>query len=114
MAPPLRKKKVLVVGGGPAGMEAAITAARRGHEVLLYEKTDALGGALKFAEAVPFKQDLYRFTQCLIRRVESSGVKGYPESKGGQGAGREGSAGCPYHCRRRPAGDSRHSGDCVG
>lgn len=75
VAPPLRKKKVLVVGGGPAGMEAAITAARRGHEVLLYEKTDALGGALKFAEAVPFKQDLYRFTQCLIRRVESSGVK---------------------------------------
>ena len=62
VAPPLRKK-------------AAITAARRGHEVLLYEKTDALGGALKFAEAVPFKQDLYRFTQCLIRRVESSGVK---------------------------------------
>ena len=75
VAPPLSKKKVLVVGGGPAGMEAAITAARRGHEVLLYEKTDALGGALKFAEAVPFKQDLYRFTQCLIRRVESSGVK---------------------------------------
>lgn len=75
VAPPLRKKKVLVVGGGPAGMEAAITAARHGHEVLLYEKTDALGGALKFAEAVPFKQDLYRFTQCLIRRVESSGVK---------------------------------------
>ena len=74
VAPPLRKKKVLVVGGGP-GMDAAITAARRGHEVLLYEKTDALGGALKFAEAVPFKQDLYRFTQCLIRRVESSGVK---------------------------------------
>ena len=75
VAPPLSKKKVLVVGGGPAGMEAAITAARRGHEVLLYEKTDALGGALKFAEAVPFKQDLYRFTQCLIRRVESSGGK---------------------------------------
>ena len=75
VAPPLSKKKVLVVGGGPAGMEAAITAARRGHEVLLYEKTDALGGALKFAEAVPFKQDLYRFTQCLIRWVESSGVK---------------------------------------
>ena len=75
VAPPLSKKKVLVVGGGPAGMEAAITAARRGHEVLLYEKTDALGGALKFAEAVPFKQDLYRFTPCLIRRVESSGVK---------------------------------------
>lgn len=75
IAPPQRKKKVLVVGGGPAGMQAAVTAAERGHEVLLCEKSDALGGALKFAKSVPFKQDLHHFTQCLIRRVERSGAK---------------------------------------
>ena len=43
--------------------------------MLLCEKSDALGGALKFAEAVPFKRDLYQFTQCLIHRVEESRVK---------------------------------------
>lgn len=75
IAPPQRKKKILVVGGGPAGMQAAVTAAGRGHQVLLCEKSDALGGALKFAEAVPFKRDLYQFTQCLIHRVEESRVK---------------------------------------
>ena len=73
--PAQRKKKVLVVGGGPAGMQAAATAAGRGHEVLLYEQTDALGGALKFARHVPFKQDLHRFTRYLIHNVEKSGVK---------------------------------------
>lgn len=75
VAPPEKKKRVLVVGGGPAGMQAAVTAAQRGHEVLLYEQTEALGGALKFAAGVPFKQDLHHFTQCLIRRVEASGVQ---------------------------------------
>ena len=74
VAPPLRKKKVLVVGGGPAGMEAAITAARRDMRYCCTRRRMRLGGA-EIAEAVPFKQDLYRFTQCLIRRVESSGVK---------------------------------------
>lgn len=73
--PPARQaKKVLVVGGGPAGMQAAITAAQRGHEVMLYEQTGALGGALKFAANVSFKQDLHHFTQCLIRRTERCGV----------------------------------------
>lgn len=51
------KKKVLIAGGGPAGMQAAITAAERGHNVILCEKTDSLGGALKFAEKVSFKDD---------------------------------------------------------
>jgi 2,4-dienoyl-CoA reductase-like NADH-dependent reductase (Old Yellow Enzyme family)/thioredoxin reductase len=54
------KRKVFVAGGGPGGMEAAIVAARRGHEVTLFEKSGILGGALNFAEHVPFKHDLYR------------------------------------------------------
>lgn len=73
--PAQQPKRVLVVGGGPAGMQAAATAARRGHQVMLYEKTDALGGALKFAASVPFKQDLHHFTQSLIHRVETCGVQ---------------------------------------
>ena len=64
-------KKVLVVGGGPAGMQAAITAAERGHDVTLCEKSDSLGGALKHAEGVCFKQDLHRFMRYLIDKVES-------------------------------------------
>lgn len=63
-------KKVLVVGGGPAGMEAAICLADRGHEVVLAEKSDRLGGAINFAKYVPFKADLDKFMNVLIRRVK--------------------------------------------
>jgi 2,4-dienoyl-CoA reductase-like NADH-dependent reductase (Old Yellow Enzyme family)/thioredoxin reductase len=64
-------KKVLVAGGGPAGMMAAITAAERGHDVTLCEKGAALGGALRHAEGVAFKQDLHRFEEYLVRRVDA-------------------------------------------
>lgn len=63
-------KKVLVIGGGPAGMEAAICLADRGHEVILAEKSDRLGGAINFAKYVPFKADLDKFMNVLIRRVK--------------------------------------------
>ncbi|MDB9823325.1 FAD-dependent oxidoreductase [Deltaproteobacteria bacterium] len=62
-------KKVVVVGGGPAGMEVAIVAAGRGHEVTLFEKSDSLGGQLKYADAVVFKYDLKAFKEYLIRKV---------------------------------------------
>ena len=55
---PEEKKRVLVAGGGPAGMEAAITAAARGHEVTLVEKADRLGGNLYPAGAPYFKEDM--------------------------------------------------------
>jgi 2,4-dienoyl-CoA reductase-like NADH-dependent reductase (Old Yellow Enzyme family)/thioredoxin reductase len=64
-------KKVLVIGGGPAGMQAAITAAERGHDVMICEKSASLGGALKCAEGVAFKEDLHRFKQHLIRKIIS-------------------------------------------
>lgn len=67
--PAKKPKKVLVVGGGPAGMEAAICLADRGHEVILAEKADHLGGAINFAKHVSFKADLDKFMNVMIRRV---------------------------------------------
>lgn len=60
-------KSVLVVGGGPAGMQAAITAAERGNDVTLCEKSDALGGLLKFTDNDSLKVDLKRYKQYLVR-----------------------------------------------
>ncbi|MBN1625772.1 MAG: FAD-dependent oxidoreductase [Deltaproteobacteria bacterium] len=74
-AKPTERKKVLIAGGGPAGMQAAITAAERGHNVTLCEKTDALGGVLKFARDVSFKKDLYRFEEYLARKVGSMAIR---------------------------------------
>ena len=58
---PSAKKKVMVAGGGIAGMMAALTAAKRGHEVVLFEKKDRLGGVLLCEEEVPFKKKQSRF-----------------------------------------------------
>ncbi len=58
---PATRRKVVVIGGGPGGMEAARTAAQRGHEVILYEKDSQLGGALIMASALPFKGDIKKY-----------------------------------------------------
>lgn len=55
-------------------MQAALEAKERGHEVILCEKSAELGGALKFAKAIDFKADLYKFSQSLKRRVERAGI----------------------------------------
>ena len=68
-------RKVAVVGGGPAGMKAALTAVQRGHEVTLYEQNDALGGALRFSDYVSFKYPLKRFKDYLIHQVEKSSIR---------------------------------------
>jgi NADPH-dependent 2,4-dienoyl-CoA reductase/sulfur reductase-like enzyme len=64
-APAAVKKKVLVVGGGPAGLEAARTAALRGHEVHLYEMTGHLGGQVRMAASAPHRADLEAITRWL-------------------------------------------------
>ncbi len=72
--PAARKKKVVVVGGGVGGMKAALTAAQRGHQVILLEKTDELGGILKSEQALPFKYEMYRLGLTLARQMELAGV----------------------------------------
>lgn len=74
--PPIdRVKKVMVVGGGPAGMEAARIAAARGHDVTLYEKKTVLGGLLDFASAVKGPhENLDDLKNYLIRQLELTGV----------------------------------------
>jgi NADPH-dependent 2,4-dienoyl-CoA reductase/sulfur reductase-like enzyme len=69
------RKKVLIAGGGPAGMMAAITASQRGHEVILCERGDALGGLLRFADTDSLKHDLRHYKEFLVRRVYDLNIK---------------------------------------
>jgi 2,4-dienoyl-CoA reductase-like NADH-dependent reductase (Old Yellow Enzyme family)/thioredoxin reductase len=68
-------KKVLVAGGGVGGMETAITAASRGHRVILCEKSSVLGGALNAEKRIPFKKDVFDIISTLKRRLELSGAE---------------------------------------
>jgi 2,4-dienoyl-CoA reductase-like NADH-dependent reductase (Old Yellow Enzyme family)/NADPH-dependent 2,4-dienoyl-CoA reductase/sulfur reductase-like enzyme len=72
--PTVKPKNILVAGGGPGGMQAAITAAERGHNVMLCEKSGELGGALKAVKGVPFKKDLYKFISVKAILMEKAGV----------------------------------------
>lgn len=67
---PERLKKVLVAGGGPGGMEAAMTAARRGHTVILCEKSDHLAANLDYAKQISFKHDIVDFLKSMVVRVQ--------------------------------------------
>ncbi|MGN1182338.1 MAG: FAD-dependent oxidoreductase, partial [Faecalibacillus sp.] len=68
------KKKVLVIGGGPAGMEAAYVASRRGREVVLCEKEGELGGQLRVAAVLIGKQELCKVIKFMTRCLEHEGV----------------------------------------
>ena len=68
-------KKVLVIGGGPSGMEAAAELAERGHQVILCERENELGGAMRHAKYVPFKQKVDQLMHVMIRRLERSGAE---------------------------------------
>lgn len=69
------KKKVLVIGGGPAGMEAAYVAKKRGHEVVLCEKYNELGGLLRIAAVPISKQELCKVIKFMARRLQNEGIE---------------------------------------
>lgn len=69
------RRRVLVAGGGPAGMVAAIAACDRGHEVVLVDRAEALGGTLRHADRVPFKADLRRYKDYLVRQVGKRDIR---------------------------------------
>ena len=72
--PAAQKKKIAVLGSGPAGLEAARVAALRGHDVTLFEKTTTLGGQLNIACVPPRKEEMRRAAQDLIHAVCNAGV----------------------------------------
>ena len=67
-------RRIAVIGGGPAGLEAARVAAERGHRVTLHEAAEQLGGQLQLASAAPSRGDLARLVRFLAREVERLGV----------------------------------------
>jgi 2,4-dienoyl-CoA reductase-like NADH-dependent reductase (Old Yellow Enzyme family)/thioredoxin reductase len=73
--PAEKKKKVVIVGGGPAGMEAALIASSRGHRVALFEKEAELGGMLRYAAAPPFKSDMKKYLDWLIKTTRNSSIE---------------------------------------
>lgn len=80
VTPAARPKRVIVVGGGPAGLEAARVAATRGHHVTLYESSAELGGQLSLAALPPHKQKIEWLTQSLVTRARKAGVKLCPST----------------------------------
>lgn len=68
------KKSVAVIGGGIAGMEAALEAKRRGHSVILFEKNEYLGGGMHCEEKVPFKKYFRKYLEFQIRNLEKEGI----------------------------------------
>ena len=71
---PVKAQKVLVVGGGIAGMQAALTAAKNGHEVILCEKSERLGGHIRCEEKVPFKKHLKEYLDQQERKVKAANI----------------------------------------
>lgn len=74
LVPVLRKKKVVIIGGGIAGMQSAITAVQRGHDVVLFEKSNKLGGQLFYTDYVWFKSDMKKYRDYMIRQIQQTNV----------------------------------------
>ncbi len=75
LEPAGKPKRVTVIGGGPGGMEAAVTAARRGHRVTLFERGDHLGGQLRLAAAAPGREELHDLMLSLCLQLTKCGVQ---------------------------------------
>ena len=73
--PVIKKKKVMVIGGGPGGMAATQYLMERGHDVVLYEKSDKLGGRLYEAASLVYKDGFRRYLEYTIRKTNESGAK---------------------------------------
>jgi len=72
---PTKSKKVAVIGGGPAGMKAALTAAERGHKVTIYEKDATLGGLLKISDNSKTRWTFRKYKEWLIYQVKKNGIE---------------------------------------
>lgn len=75
IVPARQKHRVLVAGGGPGGLYAAYTAARRGHQVVLCERSEELGGILKGERAIPFKHEMYELAGTYEKLAREAGVE---------------------------------------
>lgn len=80
-APVKKRRRVLIAGAGPAGIEAALQASSRGHEVLLYEKSSVAGGNMRLGCIPPFKKELKRLLGYYEKRLEESGVSLFTENE---------------------------------
>jgi NADPH-dependent 2,4-dienoyl-CoA reductase/sulfur reductase-like enzyme len=69
-----KPKRVVIIGGGPAGLEAARVSALRGHQVSIYEKEKELGGQIRLGRVPPHREELGKVTDYLIRQVKKLGV----------------------------------------
>lgn len=74
LAPTTHEKRVFIIGGGPAGMMAALTARKRGHRVVLYERSDQLGGQLRLAATPPGKEKITWFRDYLLNQIREQDI----------------------------------------
>ena len=106
--PAATKKKVVVIGGGPAGMEAAATAAKAGHEVSLYEKQDRLGGLFYLASVPPNKGEIGNFVGWQIGQLNKLKVSVTLNAEVSPELIDSHETGCRNSCYRRHAGPARN------